>query len=128
MAENIRLGATGATDADVRDVLRAVGLGDLVAQLPLGLDTPIGQDGLTLSAGERQRVALARALLRPAPVLLMDEPTASLDSATAALLAEAIAPYLADRSVIVVAHEPVLLPRFNTVVQLDRARPTVAVS
>jgi len=78
----------------------------------------VGHDGLTLSAGERQRVALARALLRPAPILLFDEPTASLDPPTVERLAPAIEPWLAGRSVVVAAHGPVLLPRFDAVVTL----------
>jgi ABC-type transport system involved in cytochrome bd biosynthesis fused ATPase/permease subunit len=104
-------------------VLDAVGLTELLANLPAGLATVLGHDGLTLSAGERQRVALARALLCPAPVLLLDEPTASLDPPTAARLAPAIEPWLANRSVLVAAHEPVLLPRFDAVVALDAPAP-----
>ncbi len=118
LAENLRLGAPDAPDADLRDVLAAVGLSDLLATLPAGLDTAVGHDGLTLSAGERQRVALARALLRPAPVLLLDEPTAALDPPTVARLAPAIEPWLAGRTVVVAAHEPLLLPRFDQVVTL----------
>ena len=95
---------------------------------PAGLGTVVGHDGLTLSAGERQRVALARALLCPAPVLLLDEPTASLDPPTVARLAPAIEPWSSGRTVVVAAHEPVLLPRFDTVVALpDAAAPLVDV-
>ena len=92
LAENLRLGVPGAGDDELRAVLDAVGLSELVAGLPAGLETALGHDGLTMSAGERQRVALARALLRPAPVLLLDEPTASLDPPTVTRLAPAIEP------------------------------------
>ena len=119
LAENLRLGAPDAPDASLARVLDAVGLTELLRNLPAGLATVLGHDGLTLSAGERQRVALARALLCPAPVLLLDEPTASLDPPTAARLAPAIEPWLANRSVLVAAHEPVLLPRFDSVIALD---------
>ena len=123
MADNLRLGAPAATPSDVQRVLDAVGLAELLASLPAGLQTVLGHDGLTLSAGERQRLALARALLSPAPVLLLDEPTAALDPPTVARLAPAIEPWLEGRTVIVAAHEPVLLPRFDLVLALASAVP-----
>ena len=115
LAENLRLGAPDAPDEDLYAVLDAVGLAELMRNLPDGLATVLGHDGLTLSAGERQRVALARTLLRPAPVVLLDEPTASLDPPTVRRLAPAIEPWLAGRTVIVAAHEPVLLDFDSTV-------------
>jgi thiol reductant ABC exporter CydD subunit len=123
LAENLRLGAPGASDDDLGAALETVGLSDLLAGLPSGLRTVVGHDGLTLSAGERQRVALARALLRPAPILLLDEPTASLDPATVARLVPALEPWLAGRTVVVAAHEALLLPHFDAVVVLPATLP-----
>jgi thiol reductant ABC exporter CydD subunit len=126
LAENLRLGAPDAPDDDLRAVLDAVGLSALLANLPEGLATVLGHDALTLSAGERQRVALARALLRPAPVLVLDEPTASLDPPTVRRLAPEIEPWLASRTVLVAAHEPGLL-RVDAAVALSlAAAPLVA--
>jgi thiol reductant ABC exporter CydD subunit len=125
LADNLRLGAPEAGDDDLERVLAAVGLTALVRHLPDGLNTELGQDGLTLSAGERQRVALARALLSPAPILLLDEPTASLDRATANRLARDIEPWLAGRTVVVAAHEPLLLLAFDRVVTLGAPMPMV---
>jgi ATP-binding cassette, subfamily C, bacterial CydCD len=119
LAENVRLGAPAAGDDEVARLLAAVGLADLVANTPGGLDTALGHDGLTLSAGERQRVALARALACPAPILLLDEPTAALDASTVQRLAPAIEPWLDGRTVVVAAHEAVLLGHFDGVVALD---------
>ena len=118
LGDNLRLGAPDASDEELHRVLDAVGLADLLSNLPAGLLTAVGHDGLTLSSGERQRVALARALLRPAPVLLLDEPTAALDPPTVALLATAIEPWLRGRTVVVAAHEPLLLPHFDQVVSV----------
>ena len=77
--ENIRLGRHGATDEEVRAAARAANCDAFAEQLPQGYDTPIGENGTKLSGGERQRISIARALLKDAPIVLLDESTASLD-------------------------------------------------
>lgn len=109
LEENIRLGRPDAPAAEVARAVEAAGLADLVAGLPQGLATVLGEGGAGLSAGERQRVALARAFLRDAPLLLLDEPTASLDGGTEAQVLDAVRRLAAGRTVVLVAHRPALV-------------------
>ncbi len=118
IAENVRLGDRDASDDELAAAIAAAGLGDVVAGLPNGLDTVLGERGAGLSAGERQRVALARAFLRNAPLLLLDEPTANLDGQTEQHVLEAVQRLSAGRTVILVAHRPALLSIADRVVEL----------
>jgi ATP-binding cassette subfamily C protein CydCD len=118
LEENVRLGRPDASADDVARAIRAAGLADLVAALPDGLGTALGERGAGLSAGERQRVALARAFLRDAPLLLLDEPTAALDGATEAQVLDAVRRLAAGRTVVLVAHRPALLTLADRVVSL----------
>ena len=113
LAENLRLGDPDAAPEQLDRVLEATGLARLVAALPAGLATRVGEGGITLSAGERQRVAVARAALRDAPLVLLDEPVAHLDLTTEALLREALDPWLDGRTVLVAAHRPELVARID---------------
>jgi thiol reductant ABC exporter CydD subunit len=113
LAENLRLGDPDAAPERLDRVLEATGLARLVAALPAGLATRVGEGGITLSAGERQRVAVARAALRDAPFVLLDEPVAHLDLTTEALLREALDPWLDGRTVLVAAHRPELVARID---------------
>jgi ATP-binding cassette subfamily C protein CydCD len=121
IAENVRLGRRGASDEELWEALHAAGLADVAADLPEGLDTVLGERGAGLSAGERQRVALARAFLRDAPLLLLDEPTASLDGQTEHEVLEAIRRLSQGRTVVLVAHRPALLALADRVVTLGGA-------
>ena len=120
--DNVRLGAPDASPAEVAQAIADAGLANLVARLPLGLATPLGERGVGLSAGERQRLALARAFLRNAPLLLLDEPTANLDGETEAEVIASIRHLARGKTVILVAHRPALVALADRVVDLDPAR------
>lgn len=118
IAENVRLARPDASDEAVREALRDAGADGFVAGLPEGLDTPLGEDGAGLSAGQRQRLALARAFLADRPLLLLDEPTAALDGETEAGVVEAVRRLAAGRTVLLVVHRPALLAVADRVVSL----------
>ena len=102
--ENIRFGREDASEAEIEEAARKAGLGPVAAVLPQGLDTVIGEGGYGLSGGQAQRVAIARAVLRNAPLLLLDEPTAHLDSATEADVLDSLKRLAVGRTVILAAH------------------------
>ena len=112
--ENIRLGRRGASDEEVRAAARAANCEEFVRRLPKGYDTPIGENGARLSGGERQRISIARALLKDAPIVLLDEATASLDVENETKVQEALSRLLAGKTVLVIAH------RMRTVEAADK--------
>ena len=102
--ENIRLGRRGASDAEVMAAARAANCEEFVSKLPQGYQTPIGENGAKLSGGERQRISIARALLKNAPIVLLDEATASLDVENETKVQGALSRLLAGKTVLVIAH------------------------
>jgi ATP-binding cassette, subfamily B, bacterial MsbA len=112
--ENIALGRSGATEAEIVAAARAAYAHDFIMAFPRGYDTPVGEHGLQLAGGERQRIAIARALLKDAPLILLDEATASLDSESERQVQGAIEHLCQGRTTIVIAH------RLHTVVDAHR--------
>ena len=111
---NIRLGRRDATDEEVLAAARAANCDEFVSRMPQGYDTMIGENGSKLSGGERQRISIARALLKDAPIVLLDEATASLDVENETVVQQALSRLLAGKTVIVIAH------RMRTVENADK--------
>ena len=111
--ENIAFGKVGASDAEIVDAAKAACAHDFIMSFPLGYDTPVGEHGTQLSGGQRQRIAIARALVKNAPIILLDEATAALDSESEQLVQEAIEHLCRNRTTIVIAH------RLHTIMHSD---------
>ena len=114
LAANIRLGKSNATDEQVISAARSAHLHEFIESLPQKYETVIGEGGARLSSGQAQRLALARAFLKDAPILILDEPTSSLDPETESLLEESTHQLMEGRTVLIIAH------RLNTIFQSDR--------
>ena len=114
VAGNVRLGRRGATEEEVLVAARAANCDGFVSRMPEGYQTMVGENGARLSGGERQRISIARALLKDAPIVLLDEATASLDVENETEVQGALSRLLAGRTVIVIAH------RMRTVMAADK--------
>lgn len=124
--DNIAYGAPGCDDAAILAAARIAGVHPYIVDLPDGYATPIGEAGSRLSAGQRQRIAIARALIGDPPVVLLDEPSASLDRQAEEDLRATLAALGRTRTVVIVTHSPVLLPACRDVVVLDKGTVTAA--
>lgn len=120
--ENIRLGKRGATDEEVRAAAKAANCDEFVHRLPQGYNTPIGENGAKLSGGERQRISIARALLKDAPIVLLDEATASLDVENETKVQGALSRLLAGKTVLVIAHRMRTVEAADKIVVLAEGR------
>ena len=113
VADNIRIGKRNATDDEVRQAARLAQCDDFIRSMPQGYDTIIGENGETLSGGERQRISIARALLKDAPVILLDEATASVDAENETKIQAGISELVRNKTVVIIAH------RMRTVLNAD---------
>ncbi len=120
--ENIRLGRHGATDEEVYAAARAANCDEFISRLPQGYDTPIGENGVKLSGGERQRISIARALLKDAPIVLLDEATASLDVENETKVQGALSRLLAGKTVLVIAHRMRTIEAADKIVVLSEGK------
>ena len=117
--ENIRLGRRDATDEEVLAAARAAQCDEFIRRLPDGYQTVIGENGSTLSGGERQRISIARALLKDAPVILLDEATASLDVENESAVQAALSRLIRDKTVLIIAHRMRTVAGADHIVVLD---------
>jgi ATP-binding cassette, subfamily B, bacterial len=126
IAENIAFGRSDASREHIRAAGREAWVEEFAAHLPLGYDTPLGEGGVLLSGGQRRRVAIARAVVSPAPVVLLDEPTTSLDEAAADQVIAAIRSVGRRRTVVLVTHDPRLAAIADRIVRVEplRGRPS----
>jgi ATP-binding cassette subfamily B protein len=122
VADNVRLGKPSATNEEIRDVFVRLGCGELLEALPAGLETRVGERGGSLSSGQRQLVCFARALIADPRILILDEATSSIDSATEARLQKALKVLLAGRTSFVVAHRLSTIRHADLVLALQSGR------
>lgn len=124
IAENVRLADPAATDGKLDRVAARSGLDAVVAELPEGWDTRVGEGGTALSGGQKQRVSIARALLKDAPVIVLDEASAALDTENEALVTQGVVELARERTVLVIAHRPATVAAADRVVFLEAGRVT----
>ena len=122
LKENIRIVKKDATDKEIMDAAHAAGCDEFIKRLPNGIDTIVGENGTTISGGERQRISIARALLKDAPIILLDEVSASLDVENETKIQEAISCLTKNKTVIIIAHRMRTISNANKIVVLEAGR------
>jgi ATP-binding cassette subfamily B protein len=122
ISENIAYGRPDTNREEIEAAARAAGIHDFITTLPLGYETILGERGVNLSGGQRQRISIARAFLKDASVLILDEPTSSLDAETENVLLESLKPLIKNRTTIIIAHRLSTVRHVDRVVVLDGGR------
>ena len=122
IANNIRIGKLDATDEEVVEACKKASIHDFIMTLPKGYDTEVGELGSTLSGGEKQRIGLARAFLHNAPLMLLDEPTSSLDSLNEAVILKALKESAKDKTILLVSHRPSTMRIADRTLSMDGGR------
>jgi ABC-type multidrug transport system fused ATPase/permease subunit len=120
--ENIRYGRLSASDEEVVEAARQANAHDFITALPQGYQTMLGERGTHISGGERQRIAVARAFLKNAPILILDEPTSSIDSKTEAVILDALDRLMTGRTTFMIAHRLSTIRRADQILVLDKGR------
>src|SRR5213079_146285 len=122
ITENIAYARPGAAEGEIVQAAKMADAHDFILALPLGYQTVVGERGVRLSGGERQRISLARAFLKDAPILLLDEPTSSVDVATEAVIMDALARLMAGRTTILIAHRLSTLEGCDMLLRIEHGR------
>jgi len=122
IAENIGYGRPGAQLPEIIEAAKSANVHEFIADLPNGYETAVGERGMMLSGGERQRIALARAFLKDAPILILDEPTSSVDMTTEAGIMEAMELLMAGRTTLMIAHRLSTLDICDARIELEHGR------
>lgn len=122
LADNIRFGRPDADMAAIEEAARLAYADEFITRLPLGYDTPVGENGVTLSGGQRQRISIARAIVRNAPILLLDEATSALDNESEKLVQQALKGVMRGRTTIVIAHRLSTIADADQIIVMDDGR------
>ncbi|HXJ56992.1 MAG TPA: ABC transporter ATP-binding protein [Verrucomicrobiae bacterium] len=122
IAENIAYARPGASEAEIIAAATAANAHDFIAQLSAGYETPVGDRGMKLSGGERQRISLARAFLKNAPILILDEPTSSVDVKTEGVIVKAMERLMQGRTTFIIAHRPSTLQHCHQILRIEAGR------